>query len=49
MRLTEDQIKQGLLHPERLVRDCAARYFADSFSDNPTLMPLVVEAVETYG
>ena len=49
MRLSEDRIKQGILHPEQFVRDAAARYFADSFSDDPAVMPLAVRAVETYG
>jgi len=48
-RLSEDLIKQGILHPEQLVRDAAARYFADSFSDDPTIMPLAIKAVETHG
>ena len=49
MRLSEDQVKQGILHPEQFVRDIAAQYFAGSFSDDPTVMPLVVEAIKTYG
>ena len=32
MRLMEDQVKQGILHPERLVRDAALRYFSQAFS-----------------
>ena len=49
MRLTEDQIRRGILHPEQLVRGAAVRYFVDSFSSDPNVMPLVIEAVETYG
>ena len=30
MRLPEDTIKKGILHPEPLVRDAAAHYFAMS-------------------
>jgi len=49
MRLSEEQIKQGIIHPEQLVRDLALRYFAESFSQDPTVMPLAVQAVETHG
>jgi hypothetical protein len=47
MRLTDDQIKQGIIHPEQLVRDVAVRYFSESFSSDPTVMPLVIQAIET--
>jgi hypothetical protein len=49
MRLSQEQIKRGILHPERLARDVALRYFTNSFSDDPTVMPLAIQAVETYG
>lgn len=49
MRLPEDAIKQGILHPEQLVRDAAVQYFADSFSDDPTVMPLAIQAIADYG
>jgi hypothetical protein len=49
MRLSEEQVKQGLLHPEQMVRDVALRYFNKSFSDDPTIMPLAIEAIETHG
>jgi hypothetical protein len=49
MRLTTDQVKEGIVHPERLVRDAAVRYFAQAFSDDPTVMPLAIKAVETHG
>ena len=49
MRLPEASIKQGVLHPEQLVRDMAVRYFAVSFIDDPYVMPLAIQAVETYG
>jgi hypothetical protein len=48
MRLTEDKIKQGILHADAAVRELAIRYFADSFSQDPTVMPLVIQAVEKY-
>jgi len=49
MRLAENRIKQGLLHPEQLVRDAALRYFSESFSRDPSVMPLAIQAVETHG
>ena len=49
MRLTADQVKQGILHPEQLVRDVALRYFSESFSPDPTIMPVAIQAIETYG
>ena len=49
MMLSEDQIKRGILHPERDVRDAIVFYFAKSFSPDPTLMPLVIQAIEQYG
>jgi hypothetical protein len=49
MRLTHEQVKQGILHSEQLVRDAALRYFADSFSPDASIMPLAIEAVEKYG
>ena len=49
MRLPEEQIKQAILHLELPVRTLALHYFSRSFSDNTTVMPMVVEAVEKYG
>jgi hypothetical protein len=49
MRLSAEQVKQGLVHPERIVRDCALRYFSESFSDDPTVMPLAIQAIEAHG
>ena len=49
MRLTEEQIKRGILHPNMLARGVAVRYFSDSFSDDPAVMPLAIQAIETYG
>jgi len=49
MRLTPDQIKQGILHSEQLARDTAVGYFARSYSSDPAVMPLVIQAVEQYG
>ena len=49
MRLTADQVKQGLVHPEQMVRDVALRYFTESYSPDPSVMPLAIQAIETYG
>lgn len=49
MRLPVENIKTAILHPEEEVRLRAVRYFADSNSDDVTIMPLVMEAVEKYG
>ena len=49
MRLSEGKIKLGILHPDKKVREMAVRYFADAFSQDPAIMPLVVRAIERYG
>ena len=47
MRIPEQQIKQAILHPEQEIRDTALRYFRHT--DDPTVMPVVIEAVERFG
>lgn len=49
MRLSPDQVKQGILHPEKAVRDDAVRYFSHSFSQDPMIMPAVIQTVEKHG
>jgi len=49
MRLSADQIRQGILHPEWEVRDMALSYFKESFSSDAAVMPRLVEAVGMYG
>jgi hypothetical protein len=49
MRLSVDQIKQAILHPDWEVRDMALRYFRESFSADPAAMPTLIKAVQTYG
>lgn len=49
MRLPEEQIKQAILHPELPVRTLALQYFTHSFSEDSTVMPLVIKVVEKYG
>jgi hypothetical protein len=48
MRYPEDKIKEAILHPDPEIRDRATWYFARSFSPDPTIMPLVIRAVETH-
>ncbi len=48
-RLTEAKIKAAIQHPEQEVRLTALRYFDDSYSRDESIMPLVIQAVETYG
>ena len=49
MRYPEDKIREAILHPDPAVRDRAVSYFAKSSRPDPTIMPLVIRAVETYG
>ena len=49
MRLSEERIKQAILHPEEEPRIIALRYFTDALSKDETIMPLVIQAVEKYG
>jgi hypothetical protein len=49
VRFPEDKIKNAILHPHAEIRDRATRYFANSSSPDPSIMPRVVAAVEKYG
>ena len=49
MRLSEDKIKEAILHPDLDVRDTAIRYFYSSTIPDQTLMPLAIQAIEQYG
>lgn len=49
MRLTEDQIKEAILHDDRDVREAAVYYFAQSYSDDLSIMPLAIQAIEQHG
>ncbi len=42
-------IKVASLHPEEEVRVAALSYFAGSFSQDTSIMPLVIQAVERFG
>lgn len=48
MRISEDKIKQAIIHPDDEVRLMALEYFTESFSQDPTLMPLVIQSIEKY-
>lgn len=48
-RLPADAIKQGLLHPDVDVRFAALRYFADAHDPDPSVMPVVIDALDRYG
>jgi hypothetical protein len=49
MRLSEDKIKATLVHPESSVRVAALSYFADCYSPDPDVMPLAIQAIQTFG
>ncbi len=49
MRLTEDQVRQSLQHPDKDVRFAALQYFAKSYSKNTAIMPDVIAVVERFG
>ena len=45
----EDKIKEAILHADPAIRERATSYFAYSYSPDPSIMPLVIRAVETHG
>lgn len=49
IRLPESKIKQAILHPESEVRHAAVKYFSKSFSNDTSVMPVVIDAVKQYG
>jgi len=49
MRYPEDKIKEAILRPGRDVALRALGYFVESYSQDPTLMSLVIQANEMYG
>ena len=49
MRLDDEQIKQAILHANPEIRVKAIKYFTDSYSDDPSVMPVVIETVEQHG
>lgn len=49
MRLSPEQVKQGFLHSDREIRFEAAYYFSRSYSRDPSVLPLVIQAIEHFG
>ena len=49
MRLPADKVKEAILHADQDVRDAAVYFFADSFSSDPAMMPLVIQAIDKFG
>ncbi len=49
MRLPEAKIREALVHPDKLVRQEALLYFSECHSRDAEVMPLAIQAVETYG
>jgi hypothetical protein len=49
MRLPEARIKEAILHPDKLARQEALVYFSKSFSLDPEVMPLAIQAIEKFG
>jgi hypothetical protein len=47
--LTPDRIKPFLLHEDPYVRAAATDYFTESWSRDPDILPMVLDAVERYG
>ena len=49
MRLTEDRVKQAILHDDKDVREGAVYYFSRSFTTDPSIMRLAIQAIERFG
>lgn len=49
MRLSESRIREAILDTDPEIRQRAVRFFAESFSTDTSVMPLVIKAVETFG
>jgi hypothetical protein len=49
VRLSEEKIKAAILDSDLNIRQRAIRYFSTSFSTDPSVMPLVIKAIETFG
>ena len=49
LRLSEDKVKQGILHTEVMVRQSAMDYFAGAFSTDPAVMSIGFQALKKYG
>jgi len=49
VRLSEEKIKQAILHPQLEIRQRAVRYFSVCRSEDEDVVRLVIQAVERYG
>jgi len=49
VRLSEEKIKQAILHPQLEIRQRAVRYFSVCHSEDEGVVPLLIQAVERYG
>ena len=49
MRPPMEKIKQGILHADEAVRNAAIFYFSRSYSNDPAVMPLAIQAMGQYG
>ena len=49
MRLSEERIKQAILHPQLDIQQRAVRYFSECYSEDEDVVPLVIQAVKKYG
>ena len=49
MRFAEAGIRDAILHPDPDIRDRALAYFTRPGTQDSSLMPLVIQAVETFG
>lgn len=48
-RLSNEQVKAGILHEDIDARTAAVFYFSKCHSPDPTVMPVVIQAFERYG
>jgi hypothetical protein len=49
MRLTAEQVRQGLLHDDQGVRQQCLEYFTDMRSRDETVMPIVTQVIDARG
>jgi hypothetical protein len=49
MRLSAEQVKQGILHADVEVRDFVLEYFQRSLIEDPAIMTLFIQAYEQFG
>lgn len=49
MRLTEDELQAGWLHPRLLVRNVVAAHFTQAVADDPAVTRRAIESVQKFG